>query len=158
MINQPWYYFYETNKEGRIPYKMTKPTKAQIEEALGTSEVTKARQEEPESAPTSTEQVQTGAQSQFSSFLPGHNYSDPKAWTAEQVTEATLEAVKRKNKPKSLVKVESKQLEMTNSGQMTLRFDPPIDFPAYMLASNSEKSNSRNLSHLNMKTWVTRED
>jgi len=34
VINQPWYFFYETNKWGKIPYRMTKPTPAQIEEAL----------------------------------------------------------------------------------------------------------------------------
>ena len=103
VINQPWYYFYETNKDGRIPYKMTKPTNAQIKEALGTSAAPKSRQDEPE-------QVQNGAQTQFSSFLPGHSYSDPEAWTAEQVAEATLEALKRKNKQKTPVKVEPQQL------------------------------------------------
>jgi len=55
--------------------------------------------------------------------------------------------------------VQPEQLEMTSSGQMTLSFDPPIDFPAYMLASSGEKkSDSRNLSHLNMKEWAERSD
>jgi len=30
VINQPWYYFYESNKDGKIPYKITKPTNTQI--------------------------------------------------------------------------------------------------------------------------------
>jgi len=47
---------------------------------------------------------------------------------------------------------------MSSSGQMTLSFDPPIEFPAYMLASSSENSNSRNLSHQNLKEWAERKD
>jgi len=31
VINQPWYFFYETNKWGVMPYRMTKPSTAQIE-------------------------------------------------------------------------------------------------------------------------------
>jgi len=44
--------------------------------------------------------------------------------------------------------VNPEQLEITNSAQLTLTFDPPIQFPAYMLASKSQQSRRRKLKHI----------
>jgi len=155
VINQPWYYFYETNKYGKIPWRMTKPTPAQIEDALafagiqGATETDDSKDEassdlfgESSNKGLSSSFVTFETLQDFSKFLPGNSYSDHSTWTQDQINEAKLEAVLREGAINKKEKIEidvDEQLVINNKGRVILKFDPFIKFPIYMIASNNSE-------------------